>query len=57
MAPSDGIVCGPSNLGAELFLSAFGEAHQCLEYIFDNELSVAVEGIPEGFALAIDINP
>lgn len=53
MAESDGIVCSPSNPGAELFLSAFGEVHRRLEYIFDYGFSAAVDGIPEGFALAV----
>lgn len=52
-AQSDGIVCQPSALGAELFLSAFGEAEQAIEYIFTPELLVTVEGIPDGFVNAV----
>ena len=52
-ATSDGIVCQPSALGAELFLSAFGKADQNLEYIFSPELVVTLEGVPDGFVSAV----
>jgi hypothetical protein len=53
LAEGDGIVCGPSNLGVELFLSAFGETRRNLEYIFDEEFSTSVEGVSSNFAFAI----
>jgi len=45
-----GIVCGPSALGVELFLWAFGQADKSLEYLFSAEFSTAVNGLP----IAID---
>lgn len=52
-APSGGIVCGPSALGAELFLSAFGHAELPLEAIFDMSLAMSIEGISDGFSSAV----
>lgn len=52
-ATSDGIVCQPSALGAELFLAAFGKADQELEYIFSPELKVSLEGVSNGFISAV----
>ncbi len=45
-AQDGGIVCGPSALGAELFLWAFGRADQPLGYIFDKTFQPAVAGAP-----------
>lgn len=52
-ADSDGFICQPSALGAELFLSAFGQSEQELEYIFSPALVVAVQGVPNGFPNAV----
>jgi hypothetical protein len=41
-----GIVCQPSELGAEVFLWAFGHANKPLDFIFDNEFSSEVKGVP-----------
>lgn len=49
----DGIVCQPSALGAELFLSAFGHGEESLEFIFSQDFSVEVEGVPLGVASSI----
>lgn len=46
-APSSGIVCMPSALGAELFLWAFGYGDSPLEHIFSEEINVAVEDLPK----------
>jgi hypothetical protein len=48
-----GIVCSPSVLGAELFLSAFGYSEKPLEEIFNPEFQVAIEGVPPGFLQAL----
>lgn len=45
-AQYDGFVCQPSALGAELFLWAFGEGDKDLGYIFDDEFSPKIEGLP-----------
>lgn len=45
-AQGGGIVCGPSALGAELFLWAFGRADQLLEFIFDKTFQPAVFAAP-----------
>ena len=42
-----GIVCQPSELGAEVFLWAFGHSDKSLEFIFDSEFSSEVQGIPQ----------
>lgn len=47
--PADGIVCQPSSLGAELFLYAFGQGDQRMEFIFSQELNTEVNGLPSGF--------
>ena len=44
-ATDGGIVCGPSALGAELFLWAFGHADKPLEFLFDPTFSPAVSGV------------
>lgn len=45
-AESDGIVCRPSALGAELFLWAFGKAEQPSDFIFSESFSPIVQGLP-----------
>lgn len=45
--PSDGIVCSPSLLGAELFLWAFGYGDQQLEFVLSGDFVGAIEGLPE----------
>lgn len=52
-AESSGIVCTPSALGAELFLSAFGLAEQRLEFIFAPELPAGPHDVPDGFPNAV----
>jgi len=52
-ATSDGIICQPSALGAELFLAAFGCAERPLDYIFDPQLPQGPKGIPNGFVSAV----
>lgn len=54
-APSGGIVCTPSALGAELFLAAHGCADQPLEHIFSADLLVGLEGLPNHFPNALPI--
>lgn len=41
-----GIICQPSALGAELFLTAFGHADKPLEYIFDDAFIPAIIDVP-----------
>lgn len=53
-AETGGIVCQPSALGAELFLSAFGKADQPLEEIFNPSLDISIRGVPAG---VIDVAP
>ena len=45
-AESNGIVCQPSALGAELFLWAFGKAEHPLDFIFDERFKPIVHGLP-----------
>ena len=47
-APSDGIVCQPSLLGAELFLWAFGHGRAPLEFLFSTALDSCIDGLPKG---------
>jgi len=48
-----GILCGPSVLGAELFLSAFGQCEKPVEEIFNSEMVFIIDGVPEGFLRAL----
>lgn len=48
-APTDGIICQPSALGAELFLAAHGCADKPLEHLFSVSLPSGPEGLPNGF--------
>lgn len=43
-ATEEGIICQPSALGAELFLSAFGAADKPLEYIFSDDFQPVAAG-------------
>lgn len=44
-AEYDGILCQPSALGAELFLWAFGQGDNPLDYIFDSSFNPLIEGL------------
>lgn len=52
-AEHDGVVCCPSALGAELFLWAFGEGDKPLSYIFNEQFSPEIEGVPSTVINAI----
>lgn len=52
-APDGGIVCQPSALGAELFLSAFGMAEKHLDEIFLPDFPAFPVGVPNGFPGAL----
>ncbi|WP_119967558.1 hypothetical protein [Simplicispira lacusdiani] len=52
-APDGGIVCQPSALGAELFLSAFGMADKHLDEIFLADFPELPDGVPNGFPEAM----
>ena len=56
-APSDGIICRPSSLGAELFLWAFGHGRAPLEYLLSTALESCVDGLPEGVSGALKTKP
>ncbi len=52
-APSPGIVCTPSALGAELFLWAFGYGDSPLEYMLSGEIDAEVKDLPKVVSGAI----
>ena len=54
-APSDGIVCCPSALGAELFLWALGHGNVPLEHLLSGTLDATIEGLPDGVPGAIAV--
>ena len=54
-APSDGIVCHPSALGAELFLWALGHGNVPLEHLLSGTLDATIEGLPDGVPGAIAV--
>ena len=56
-APSAGIVCYPSAMGAELYLWAFGAGDNEFHYLFSDELDVAIEGIASKFLDVHSITP
>ena len=56
-APSNGIVCGPSALGAELFLWAFGHGLAPLEYLLSPALDSCIDGLPKGVPGALEARP
>ena len=43
--PSDGIICGPTTLGVELLLWAFGHGDKDLDFLLTDEFSPEIEGI------------
>ena len=47
-AASDGFVCAPSTLGAELFLWAFGHGDVPLEELFTASIDTTLDGVPHG---------
>ncbi len=46
-AKTEGIVCQPSALGAEIYLWAFGRAEHVLDHMFTNEFEPTIEGLPQ----------
>ena len=48
-APSEGIICQPSALGAELFLAAHGYADKQLDYLLSSEFPAGPKGLPSRF--------
>jgi hypothetical protein len=52
-ATENGIVCTPSALGAELYLSAFGYANKPLSFIMSPEFSDLIKGVPSQMENAI----
>ena len=54
-APSAGIVCHPSALGAELFLWALGHGNVPLEHLLSGTLDATIEGLPDGVPGAIAV--
>jgi hypothetical protein len=48
-AQDGGILCGPSVLGAELFLWAFGQADKPLEFVFSPDFHPVITGVPSKF--------
>ena len=52
-APSAGIVCQPSALGAELFLWALGYGDESLDHLLSGVLDAEVEGLPSGVPGAV----
>ena len=52
-APSDGIVCIPSALGAELLLWAFGHGDKQLDFLLTDDFSAEIEGIPKSVSNAL----
>lgn len=52
-APSDGILCQPSVLGAELFLWALGHGHVPLDHLLSGALDVSFDDLPDGVPEAI----
>lgn len=55
-APEGGIICQPSALGAELYLTAFGHADKPHEYIFDDTFIPAISDIPRYVIGAAAVN-
>lgn len=52
-APSDGMVCTPTALGAELLLWAFGHGDKELDFLLSGDFSGEIEGIPSSVSNAI----
>ena len=51
--PSDGIICTPSALGAELLLWAFGHGDKHLNFLLADDFSPDIEGIPKSVSGAV----
>jgi hypothetical protein len=54
--PSDGILCQPSAIGVELFLWAFGQANQPLDFIFSDTFLPIIEGVPTFLPNVLPVN-
>ena len=52
-AHSDGIICIPSALGAELLLWAFGHGDKQLDFLLTDDFSAEIEGIPKSVSNAL----
>jgi hypothetical protein len=44
--PESGFICQPTALGTELFLWAFGQADHALDFIFSDDFTPGIEGVP-----------
>ena len=51
--PSDGFICTPSALGAELLLWAFGHGDKHLNFLLTDDFSPEIEGIPKSVPNAL----
>ena len=51
--PSDGIICAPTALGAELLLWAFGHGDKGLDFLLTGDFSPKIEGIPNSVPNAL----
>ena len=54
-APSAGIICTPTVLGAELLLWAFGHGDKNLDFLLTDDFSPEIEGIPKSVSNALAI--
>ena len=52
-APSTGIICRPSSLGAELLLWAFGYGDKDLNFLLTDDFSPEIKGIPKSVPNAL----
>ena len=52
-APSSGLTCTPSALGAELLLWAFGHGDKQLDFLLADDFSAEIEGIPKSVSNAV----
>ena len=53
--PSDGIICSPTALGAELLLWAFGHGDKELDFLLTANFSSKIEGIPVSVPNALPV--
>ena len=51
--PSDGFICTPSALGAELLLWAFGHGDKALDFLLTDNFSTDIKGIPKSVPNAL----
>ena len=51
--PSDGVICTPTALGAELLLWAFGHGDKNLDFLLTDDFSPEIEGIPKSVPNAL----